>query len=266
MTRDAESAGATCVERVQLPAMSTSPYLLLTLYVLAFAAWSSFWPRPAIKGRIEPVIGFRAYRIIYNIGTILLFCLSFAYLAQHSSATAQLWSLREHSWFRPLIYTIEGFGVFFLSACIQLGLSFWGLIDPAPDRGLQTNGFYKITRHPLYWSVFCLLFGHMLVFGSALGVLYFALMELYNVVGVIAFENRALARHYGAAFTAFHARTSTLPFKSLLQGKVALEPGELPRGAIVGSIVVTVLVAWLHDPVLVRLMYALPTLPSASPF
>ncbi len=249
--------------------MPASPYLLLTLHVLAFAAWSSFWPRPAIKGRIEPAIGFRAYRIGYNVGTILLFSLSFAHLAQHSAETALLWNLREYVWFRPLMYAIEGLGVFFLSACMQLGWSFWGLIEPAPDRGLQTNGFYKITRHPLYWSVFCLLFGHMLVFGSALGVLYFVLMELYNVVGVIAFENRALARHYGAAFAAFHARTSTLPFKSLLQGKVALEPGELPKGAIVGSIVFTTLIAWLHDPVLVRLMHELPTLATlrgASPF
>jgi uncharacterized membrane protein len=239
--------------------MPSSPYASLALHVLAFAGWSSFWPRPAIKGRIEPIVGFRAYRIFYNLGTIVLFSMSFAYLAQHSAATTQLWSLRDHAWFQPLMYAIEGLGVFFLSACLQLGFSFWGLVNPAPDRGLQTNGFYKITRHPLYWSVFCLLFGHMLMFGSALGVLYFVLMELYNVVGVIAFENRGLARHYGEAFAAFHAQTSTLPFKSLLQGKVKLEPGELPKGALVGSVFFTVLVAWLHNPVLTRLMYALPT-------
>jgi len=236
------------------------PYLELTLHVIAFAIWSSFWPRPAIKGRLEPKLGFRAYRILYNLGTIALFCASFAYLAQHSRETAQLWNLRGYAWFRPLIYVIEGFGVFFLAACSQLGLSFWGLVDPPPDRGLQTGGYYKITRHPLYWSVFCLLFGHMLVFGSALAVLYFALMEAYNVAGVIAFENRALARRYGEAFAAFHARSSTVPFKSLLQGKLRLDPGELPRGAIAGSVAFTALVAWLHAPVLVPLMNALPTL------
>ncbi|HEX7477426.1 MAG TPA: NnrU family protein [Polyangiales bacterium] len=248
--------------------MPASPYLDLTLQVLAFAAWSSFWPRPTIKSRIEPLVGFRVYRIFYNVGTILLFCLSFACMAQHSAETLQLWNFRGYGWFRPLIYTIEGLGVFFLSASVQFGLSFWGLVNPPPGGGLQTNGFYKITRHPLYWSVFCLLFGHMLVFGSALGVLYFALMELYNVFGVIVFENRRLAKRYGEAFATFHARTSTLPFKSLLQGKVKLAPGELPKAAIVGSILFTVVVAWLHEPVLTRLMYALPTLASlrgASP-
>ncbi|MFI5307924.1 MAG: NnrU family protein [Polyangiales bacterium] len=240
--------------------MPHAPHLELTLHVLAFAVWSSFWPRPAIKGRLEPKVGFRAYRIFYNVGTIALFCASFAHLAQHSAETRQLWNLRPYPWFRPLMYAIEGLGVFFLTACTQLGLSFWGLVDPPPDRGLQTGGFYKITRHPLYWSVFCLLFGHMLVFGSTLAVLYFVLMELYNVAGVIAFENRSLAMRYGKAFKEFHARTSTVPFKSLLQGKVRLQPGELPRGTIIASIAFTLVVAWLHGPLIVRVMYALPTL------
>jgi uncharacterized membrane protein len=221
--------------------------------------WSSFWPRKAIKSRIEPMVGFRAYRIFYNTGTILLFGLSFAYLAQHSSETVRLWNFQRFRWFQPLIYLTQGLGVFFLSASTQLGLSFWGLTNPPPDSGLQTNGFYKITRHPLYWSVFFLLFGHLLVFGSGLAVLYFVLMELYNVAGVIVFENRALAKNYGAAFTAFHARTSTLPFKSLLLGKVRWEPGELPKAALLSSIVLTLVLALLHDPLLASLMHALPT-------
>lgn len=242
------------------PAATVRPYIDLTLHVLAFAFWSSFWPRRAIKGRLEPLVGFRAYRLFYNSGTILLFCTSFAYLAQHSTETVRLWDLRGYDWFRPLIYAIEGLGVFFLSACLQLGSSFWGLTNPPEDRGLETGGFYKITRHPLYWSVFCLLFGHMLVFGTALGILYLVLMELYNVAGVIAFENRGLAARYGEAFTSFHARTSTIPFKSLLQGKAPLEAGKLPRGALVGSVIFTLTVAWLHAPVLARLMYSLPTI------
>ena len=239
--------------------MTTSPYLILTAYVLIFAAWSSFWPRKAIKSRIEPILGFRAYRLLYNAGTILLFGLSFAYLAQHSSETERLWNFQRFRWFKPLIYVTQGLGVFFLSASTQLGLSFWGLTNPGPDTGLQTNGFYKITRHPLYWSVFCLLFGHLLVFGSGLALLYFVLMELYNVVGVVVFENRALAKSYGDAFTAFHARTSTLPFKSLLFGKVRWEQGELPKAALFSSVVLTLVIALLHDPLLASLMHALPT-------
>ena len=240
--------------------MPSSPYLALAIHVLAFAFWSSFWPRRTIKQRLEPLVGFRVYRIFYNVGTIVLFCLSFAYLAQHSAHTPRLWNLRGHAWFRPLIYAINGLGVFFLTAAVHLGPSFWGFKNPPADRGLQTTGFYKITRHPLYWSVFCLLFAHTLVFGSALAALYFFCMELYNVAGVIVFENRALARHYGPAVAEFHARTSTLPFKAIWQGRVKLERRELPRGALVGTLLFTVLVGLLHEPILERLMYAVPTL------
>jgi uncharacterized membrane protein len=87
-------------------------------------------------------------------------------------------------------------------------------------------------------------------------------MELYNVAGVIVFENRALARSYGDAFIAFHARTSTLPFKSLLQGTVRWEPGELPRAALMSAFVFTLVLALLHDPLLASLMHALPTFAS----
>jgi uncharacterized membrane protein len=87
-------------------------------------------------------------------------------------------------------------------------------------------------------------------------------MEAYNVIGVIMFENRGLAAHYGAALTSFHARTSTLPFKAMLLGRVRLGRGELPRFAVVGSIAFTILVGWLHAPILERLIYALPTFAS----
>jgi protein-S-isoprenylcysteine O-methyltransferase Ste14 len=242
--------------------MSDSPYLQLCAHVAAFAFWSSFWPREQIKGRIEPHVGFRAYRIFYNVGTIFLFVASFSQLVHASGATQRLWQLQGHVWFRPLIYGIEGLGVFFLSACTQLGLSFWGLRNPPVGGKLQTGGFYKITRHPLYWSVFFFLFGHMLVLGSSLAVLYFVLMELYNIAGVIAFENRSLAKQYGASFAAFHERVSTLPFLSLLRGKVTLSRGELPIGFVLGSVAFTAAVIMVHDPVIVRIIDALPSLAS----
>ena len=247
--------------------MSESPYLGMVVHVLAFACWSSFWPRQAIKGRIEPVVGFMAYRLFYNAGTIFLFCSSFAYLTHQSMHTQQLWNIRQAAWFPPVMYAIEGIGVFFLSACTQLGLSFWGLTKPGPDQGLQTGGFYKITRHPLYWSVFCLLFGHMLVLGSSLAVLYFVLMETYNVAGVIAFENPALARHYGKPFAEFHDRVSTIPFLSLLRGDVTMTREEVPVGKIVGSVLFTALVIFVHNQSLVPFIHGLPdlnTLLSAS--
>lgn len=232
--------------------MSTAPYLEMTLRVCVFAFWSSFWPRRLVKSRLEPLLGFKAYRFLYNIGTIALLVWAYAFLVYRSPETQVLWNLHEYAWFKPLIYLIEGMGVFFLTALLQFGLSFWGLKDAPAVPELHTVGFYKITRHPLYWSVFCLFFGHMLVMGTTLSVLFFCMMELYNVVGVIALENRALARQFGHAFADFREQSSSIPFASLLTGRVKLLPGELPLRWVFGSCVFTLIVAMLHDAWLVR--------------
>jgi uncharacterized membrane protein len=245
--------------------MFDSLYLELTARVALFAFWSSFWPRQLIKRRLETLLGFRAYRVLYNLGTILLLGWSFAFLSQHSRETVQLWDLHGRAWFLPLIYLIEGAGVFFLAACTQLGLSFWGLRVPSSDGTLQRGGFYKITRHPLYWSVFCFLFGHLLALGSGLAVLYFVLLEVYNLVGVVVFENRALSKHFGREFTSFHAQTSALPFKAIVQGKARLRKSEIPVQLLLGAAAFTVLVALLHDRVFVsalRLLSGESSVPS----
>ncbi|MFM2418108.1 MAG: hypothetical protein RL385_2831, partial [Pseudomonadota bacterium] len=183
--------------------MFASPHLELAFRVGVFALWSSFWPRRRVKGLIEPRVGFRAYRMVYNLGTMGLLAWAYAYLVYKSPDTVQLWNLRGYMWFKPLVYGIEALGIFFLTSLVQFGLSFWGLTALPNTKGLHTGGFYKITRHPLYWAVFCLFFGHTLVLGTSLAVLFFVLMELYNVVGVIALENRALKRDFGPAFDAF---------------------------------------------------------------
>jgi uncharacterized membrane protein len=224
----------------------------MTLRICVFAFWSSFWPRSFVKRRLEPLVGFRAYRILYNIGTIGLLVWAYSFLVYRSPETPVLWSLHQYGWFKPLIYFIEGMGVFFLTALLQFGLSFWGLKEAPAAPALHTGGFYKITRHPLYWSVFCLFFGHMLVMGTTLSVLFFCGMELYNVVGVIALENRALARQFGGAFADFRVHTSSIPFASLLSGRVKLLPGELPLRWMLGSCMFTLVVAMLHDAWLVR--------------
>lgn len=229
-----------------------SLYLEMTLRVCAFGLWSSLWPRRALKGRIEPLVGFRAYRIFYNIGTIGLLVWAYAFLVYRSRDTPVLWDLHGYIWFKPLIYAVEGLGVFFLTAVVQFGLSFWGLKNAPDSLELHTDGFYKITRHPLYWSVFCLFFGHMLAMGTVLSVLFFVLMELYNVVGVIALENRALARQFGPAFAQFQARSSSVPFASLLAGRVRLSRGEIPLRWVIGALLFTCAVALLHDSLIVR--------------
>lgn len=231
--------------------MSSFPYLELTLRVLLFAGWSSFWPRQFVKKRLESRVGYRAYRLTYNAGTIFLLSWSLVYLYDRSHETVQLWDLHGYAWFLPLVYLIEGTGVFFLAACTQLGLHFWGFTKPPERYTLQTGGLYKVTRHPLYWSVFCFLFGHVLALGSGLALLYFVLLEAYNVLGVVFLENRALAKQLGEEFAEFHRRTSAVPFRALVQRKVRVERLSHPLRLVLAAIIFTAAVGLVHDTLLV---------------
>ncbi len=240
--------------------MTESPYFWMFLHVAGFSVWSSLWPRQFLKRFFEPKIGYKAYRLFYNAGTIFLFGASLLHLFQHSPETARLWYWRDQAWFKPLMYTIESVGIFFMWGTAQLGISFWGFKNPPPDGNLQVRGYYKITRHPLYWSVFCLLFGHTLVLGSGLAVLYFLTMELYNVLGVILFENPSLSRQYGAAFDDYKRTVSTIPFLSILRGKVKLTKEDFPPKIFVGAGLFITFIILIHRPVIVFLVYTLPPL------
>lgn len=240
--------------------MEFEPYLQMAGHTLLFCFWSSLWPRQFVKERLEPLVGFRTYRLFYVIGTVFLFGNTLLYLFQHSGQSAQLWNFTAIPGYRYILNTIGTIGIFFFFGTFSLGLSFWGLKNPPTEGGLQTGGYYKITRHPLYWSVFCLLLGHTLRLGSALAVLWFVLLETYNVFGVVVFENPGLKRQYGEEWVAFKNRVSTIPFLSLLRGDVKFEPGEFPTRRFVGAgVFAAIVIFFLHD-VLIWLCYYLPPL------
>ncbi len=237
-----------------------SPYFYLFLHVLGFSLWSSFWPRQFVKKRIEPKLGYRAYRLLYNAGTIFVFGASILYLFQHSGETAQLWNLRGRAWFKPLLYVIGTIGIFFMWGTSQLGASFWGFSNPPAVSDAQVRGYYKITRHPLYVAVFCLLLGHTLVLGSGLAVFYFFAMELYNVLGVIFLEDPNLIRQYGESYRHYQKTISVIPFLSVLQGKIKLTRDDLPPKTFAAVALFAAFVVLIHRPVLVFLVYYLPPL------
>lgn len=240
--------------------MNLEPYLYMAGHTLIFCLWSSLWPREFLKRRIEPVVGFRVYRLFYVAGTIFLFGNTILYLFQHSGETVRLWDFTAIPGYRYILYAIGTVGIFFFFGTFSLGASFWGLKNPPEEGGLKTGGYYKITRHPLYWSVFCLLFGHTLRLGTGLAVLWFVMLETYNVLGVLIFENPNLKRQYGTEWVAFRDRISTIPFLSLIRGKVKIEPGEFPWHLVAGAAIFAPIVIFFLHEWIVWLVYYLPPL------
>lgn len=249
--------------------MTLEPYLIMAAHVAGFAFWSSFWPRRFVKERLEPALGFRAYRLLYNAGTIFLFGAVLLYLFQNSARTVQLWNWRGEPWLTPLVMVLLGISVFFLGSVPPHGKSFWGFAEPDPDaidEGLQVRGYYKITRHPMYWSIFFLLLGHVLVLGSGLALVCFAALELYNVLGVIFFENPELERRYGESFRDYRRKISTIPFLSVIEERVSLTREDIPPGTLAGLAMFYLVLLAIHDPVIVFLIYELPTIGNLIPW
>ncbi len=235
-------------------------HLGMLLHVAGFAFWSSFWPREFVRRRIEPHVGFVAYRLFYVFGVIFLFGASVLYLAQKNPEAVPLWNFHGRPWFKPLLYTLMGLCTVFLCGVAPMGPSFWGLGRPPAEMRLLTTGIYRVTRHPLYVSVFFFLLAKTLVFGSSIALIWSLGLLVYNVLGVWFFENPAARSKFGAAFDGYRDGTHWLPFWSILEGEQKFVASEFPApGCGVLLAVYLAFAFWLHD-VAVYLTYELPRL------
>ncbi len=236
-----------------------NPYLGMFLHVLAFSVWSSFWPRAFIKDRLEPVMGWVGYRFFYVFGVIFLLGASVLYLAQKNPESIILWNFRGEPWFRPLIEVLMGGCVLFLYAVVPMGPSFWGLWKPPAKFELLQTGIYRVTRHPLYVSVFFMLLAKTLVFGSVIALIWSVGLLVYNVLGVWYLETPSVRAHWGAEFEAYEKRVHWFPFLSIIQGKEKLVWSEFSWKVLAGLAGVYLFLLFAH-PVTVKLIYTLPRL------
>lgn len=90
-----------------------------------------------------------------------------------------------------------------------LGPRFSGLVAIQTGHRLETSGPYRVIRHPSYLGLLINSLGWALAFRSGVGVLLTAL-TLLPLVARIEAEEALLARHFGAAYAAYRARTARL--------------------------------------------------------
>jgi protein-S-isoprenylcysteine O-methyltransferase Ste14 len=93
-------------------------------------------------------------------------------------------------------------GVVLLSACIfEFARSGRGTLSPIdPPRRLVVRGLYRYVRNPMYLSVTTIVLGEALAAGSRALALYWAIWFLGANLFVIAYEEPALRRRFGASY------------------------------------------------------------------
>ncbi len=118
-------------------------------------------------------------------------------------------------------------------------------VGQAKGLAAEARGILRITRHPFLWAVALWGMGHLLVNGDGPSLLLFGGMLLLAVLGSREIDRKAQRRD-PAAWTAFAARTSSLPFAAIAAGRNRLVWAEIGWWRLALAAALYALVLALH--------------------
>ena len=95
---------------------------------------------------------------------------------------------------------------------------------PAADAH-AVHGVLRITRHPFLWGVVIWSAFHLAANGDEASVIFFGTFFLVALVGTASIDAKR-RRKMGAAWEAFAAKTSNVPFAAAIAGRTRLNLGE----------------------------------------
>ena len=179
-----------------------------------------------VRDAITGAIGERAYLALFSLASIAaIVWLCMAYNAAQASGAGD-----------PLLYDL-GRGVHDLAIPV-IAIAFWlgaqGLFLPNPTSVQQeaaatkegtVQGVLRITRHPFLWGVIIWAGFHIAANGDEASVILFGTFFLLALFGTFSIDAKR-RRKMGAAWDAFAAKTSNIPFMAALTGRNALKLGE----------------------------------------
>jgi uncharacterized membrane protein len=108
----------------------------------------------------------------------------------------------------------------------------------------QGQGVLRITRHPFQWAVVLWAFVHVVANGDAASLFFFGSLGLVSLIGTMLMD-RKKAITLGAAWPAFAAATSNVPFLAIVQRRNRLVLAELVLPIVV-AVGLSALVVWGH--------------------
>ncbi|KAK9842058.1 hypothetical protein WJX81_006532 [Elliptochloris bilobata] len=167
----------------------------------------------------EGLVGARAYRVFFAALSLPLAVVAVVYFINHRYDGVPLWNLRGAPGVHEAVWVANFVSFFFLYP------STFNLLEVAavdePKLHMWETGVMRITRHPqaLGQALWCA--AHTAWIGSSFMVATSAVLMAHHVFGCWHGDFR-LRRKYGAAFDEVAARTSTLPFQAIWEGRQVL--------------------------------------------
>ena len=114
---------------------------------------------------------------------------------------------------------------------------------------VQAVGVLRITRHPNLSGYTLWAIAHILAKGELSALLFFGAFALLSIGGTITIDRRRRAAH-GAAWDAFAAQTSRLPFGAIMAGRNHLALKELRLWRLGLAVAIYALFVLAHEAVI----------------
>jgi uncharacterized membrane protein len=178
-----------------------------------------------IRDGITAVIGESVYLALFalaSIGAIVWLCV--AYNAADAS--------EQNRYFYNFGHAVHDLGIPVVFIAFWLGVQ--GLLLPNPtslkqesfaSKGDTIKGVLRITRHPFLWGVVIWSGFHLLANGDLASIVLFGTFFVTALLGTFSIDAKR-RRKMGAAWDAFAAKTSNIPFGAVVTGRTPLRLGE----------------------------------------
>ncbi|PSP03175.1 MAG: hypothetical protein BRC47_06400 [Cyanobacteria bacterium QS_7_48_42] len=191
----------------------------------------------------EQKIGTRLYRIVFAIVSLPLAVVLIIYFINHRYDGLILWQVQTVTGVQSLVLILSAISFFFLYPAT------FNLLEIAavqkPQVHLYETGIMRITRHPQMVGQVIWCIAHTLWIGTTFTLVTSLGLILHHLFAVWHGDRR-LEQRYGEAFTAVKARTSTIPFLAVVDGRQTLKWQEFLRPAYLGVASFVMLLWWAH--------------------
>lgn len=203
---------------------------------MSTTSWIAFWwalfagthvllSAVKVRRRLVAGLGDKGFLALYSLIAFATFIpLMMVYMgARHGGGL--LWNLAASEGVRPLAIVLSAAGItLVVSGVVQPSPLLAGTKEARPARGLT-----RITRHPLFTGIALWALGHLLVNGSANGVLFYGGMLAFSLAGAAHQDARKRADERLGPFI---AETSLLPFRAIIERRNRFVLEELPWPAL----------------------------------
>ena len=197
----------------------------------------------ALRSRAEPVIGARAWRLIFAAASIPSAVLVIGWFLAHRYDGVRLWNLQGVHGVIPLVWIGTAISFLFLYPATYNLLEIPAVLKPQVR--LYATGIIRISRHPQAIGQILWCLTHALWIGSS-----FMLVTCVGLIGHHLFAvwhgDRRLKARFGDAFDELKANTSIVPFAAVQDGRQQLQWKEFVRPAQLGIAIAVGVFWWAH--------------------